>query len=40
LIKQVYENQILDPGVGYVWGRYYHSQNARPKMVPLIKGVK
>jgi len=22
LIKQVCENQISDPGVGYVWGRY------------------
>jgi len=35
--KTSLRNQIQDPGVGYVWGRYKHPHNARPKTVPLIK---
>jgi len=30
----------LSPGVGYVWGRYQHPHDARPKTIPLIKQVK
>jgi len=29
----------LSPGVGYVWGRYQHPHDARPKTIPLIKQV-
>jgi len=39
-IRKWFAKQIRDSGVGYMCGRYYHSHNAHPKYVPLIKWVK
>jgi len=35
--KASLRNRIQGPGVGYVWGRYKHPYNVRPRMIPLIK---
>jgi len=40
LIKYICKNRSSGSGVGYVWGKYEHPHNVRPKTIPLIKQVK